>query len=175
MQKLMKKMWCRKKGFTLVELLIVVAIIGVLAGIAIPNFLGARTRAKVAKSFADMDAIGKAEELYYIDHLEYTAVTGDDGLSEDYVGATVWEDPWDNPYKIVTSGDAMYVILGYGPDETEHITSSEMSSTTWTKRVRGAIGGAEGVKNEDKPYNLTEWYDPANGVSSTGDIGYGSG
>ena len=168
----MKKMWCRKKGFTLVELLIVVAIIGVLAGIAIPNFLGARTRAKVAKSFADMDAIGKAEELYYIDNLTYTDTTGSSGLGEDYVGKTVWNDPWKNPYTIVTSGEAMYLILGYGPDEIEDITSAEV---TFTNRVRGAIGGAEGVKNADSPYNVQEWYDPSTGVNSTGDIGYGSG
>ncbi len=62
----------RDKGFTLIELLIVVAIIGILAAIAVPNFMNAQTRAKVAKVHSDMRAMGQAQEMYRLDWNTYT-------------------------------------------------------------------------------------------------------
>lgn len=60
-----------KKAFTLIELLIVVAIIGILAAIAVPNFLNARLKAQVAKVETDMKAISTAMEMYLIDNGSY--------------------------------------------------------------------------------------------------------
>jgi prepilin-type N-terminal cleavage/methylation domain-containing protein len=61
----------QKKGFTLIELLIVVAIIGILAAIAIPNFLNAQVRAKVAKVQSEMRTLATGLESYMVDHNEY--------------------------------------------------------------------------------------------------------
>lgn len=58
-------------SFTLIELLIVVAIIGILAAIAVPNFLNAQTRAKVARVVSDLKAITKAMEMYHLDRNSY--------------------------------------------------------------------------------------------------------
>ena len=56
------------RAFTLIELLIVVAIIAILAAIAVPNFLDAQIRAKVARVTADMSTLHTAIETYRVDH-----------------------------------------------------------------------------------------------------------
>ena len=58
----------QQKAFTLIELLIVVAIIAILAAIAVPNFLEAQTRAKVTRAKSDIVTCGRAIEAYRIDN-----------------------------------------------------------------------------------------------------------
>jgi type II secretion system protein G len=59
------------RAFTLIELLIVVAIIAILAAIAVPNFLEAQTRSKVARCAADMRSMRTAIESYCVDNNQY--------------------------------------------------------------------------------------------------------
>ncbi|MGH7754923.1 MAG: prepilin-type N-terminal cleavage/methylation domain-containing protein, partial [Vulcanimicrobiaceae bacterium] len=54
-----------ERGFTLLEMMVVVAIIAIIAGILVPNFFHARAQASVSASMANMRAIATAAELYY--------------------------------------------------------------------------------------------------------------
>ena len=70
---MLHRMRTQAKGFTLLELLIVVAIIGVLAAIAIPNFVSASTKAKYGRAIADTKVIVSQATLYNSDTNGYPA------------------------------------------------------------------------------------------------------
>lgn len=77
----------KPSAFTLIELLIVVAIIGILAAIAVPNFLQAQMRAKVAKAVNNMRSISTALETYFLDQNTYPRWAWDSGNpANDYMG-----------------------------------------------------------------------------------------
>jgi type IV pilus assembly protein PilA len=61
-----------ERGFTLIELMVVVLVIGVLVAIGLPTFLGARTRAWDAAAHSDIRNAFAAEKAYYSDNVTYT-------------------------------------------------------------------------------------------------------
>ncbi|MCP5058814.1 MAG: prepilin-type N-terminal cleavage/methylation domain-containing protein [bacterium] len=69
----MRKLLNRKRGFTLIELMIVVAIIGILAAIAIPNFLRFQLRSKTGEARTNLAGIRTAEESYFAEYGVYIA------------------------------------------------------------------------------------------------------
>ena len=71
-----------KLAFTLIELLIVVAIIAILAAIAVPNFLEAQVRSKVSRTKSDIRTMAVALECYAVDYNQYTR---DSDSSLDYI------------------------------------------------------------------------------------------
>lgn len=77
----------KKSGFTLVEIMIVVAIIGLLAAIAIPSFVNARTKSQTNACINNLRQISGAKDQYALDHNNATP-----GLS-DLVSTYVTKDP----------------------------------------------------------------------------------
>jgi type IV pilus assembly protein PilA len=97
----MRKLNKNARGFTLIELMIVVAIIGILAAIAIPNFLKYQLRAKSGEAPVNLSAIKTSEIAYYGSHDFYLAAdpnptaapsTGKQAWDNGAAPATGWDD-----------------------------------------------------------------------------------
>jgi type IV pilus assembly protein PilA len=82
----MKKIFNSNKGFTLIELMIVVAIIGILAAIAIPNFLNYQCKAKQSEAKSNLGNIRTQQEAFRAENDDYSQTVADIGFST--VGTT---------------------------------------------------------------------------------------
>jgi len=82
------KFFKNKKGFTLVELVVVIAILGILAGIAIPRFMDATASARGAKIVADMRTLESASTMYYVKKGSYTDISVPNLVSEGLLAST---------------------------------------------------------------------------------------
>ena len=87
----MTKRWAKQPGFTIVELLIVIVVIGILAAITIVAYSGIQTRARDSRRSSDIRQIKSALELYKVDNGLYPAACGadDSGCSVSSLAATL--------------------------------------------------------------------------------------
>lgn len=65
------RVYKKKLGFTIIELIVVIAIIAILASIVVANVNGVREKAKIAKAKAELKHLQTAVEMYYVDHGAY--------------------------------------------------------------------------------------------------------
>ena len=73
---MLSKMRNRSKGFTLIELMIVVAIIGILAAIAIPNFLNMRKKSMSSEAKSNLGDLRTMQEAYHVEYGDYASNLG---------------------------------------------------------------------------------------------------
>ena len=118
-------------GFTLLEIMVVVAIIGLLAAVIVPNVIGQGEAAKVDLTKANMGKIVQQLDLYKFNNGKYpTTEEGLNGLVERPQSATKWpeggylpkvpQDPWNNDYVYLSPGvDGPFDLLSLGADGAE--------------------------------------------------------
>jgi general secretion pathway protein G len=109
-----------EEGFTLVELMVVIVILGLLATIVIINVVPALDTASVQKARTDIQTIDGAVQQYYVDNRRYP--TTQEGLAElrPYL-RRVSNDPWSRPYVYAAPGrnGQPYTIMSLGADGHE--------------------------------------------------------
>ena len=119
----------RRKGFTLIEVLLVIVIIGIFAGLLVTRLSGRSHEARVTRAKADIrGSLSLALDLFEQDTGRYpTASEGLQALVEDpgiggwqgpYLKSGVKADPWGTPYSYTFSadGNGQYVLVSAGPD-----------------------------------------------------------
>lgn len=120
-----------QRGFTLVELMVVVVILGILATVVVINVMPSQDRAMAEKARADIATLEQALETYRLDNLAYPAqrdgldalLRAPQGLArpERYrAGGYVRrlpDDPWGNPYQYAVPGrDGAFDVFSFGAD-----------------------------------------------------------
>lgn len=123
-------MTTRTKGFTLLELLVVVLIIGLLTGIVAPRLLGQIQRSEVVAARAQLDALDKALQAFRVDMGRYPSdaeglaalsvmpTSGQGRWRGPYLKSAVPPDPWGTPYQYRAQGSAGrdFDLLSLGRD-----------------------------------------------------------
>lgn len=190
----------RKRAFTLIELLIVVAIIAILAAIAVPNFLEAQTRAKVSRMKSDMRSTATAIESYRIDWNLYPFSADHDDLGAPLPsGAEAFEGHLSavitTPVAYMTSlvPDVFFnrdsdvpkdIPIHYGqrqqardlgePDFFSDLTLAlldrDLTAAEWYLFSHGPDQDHDESLDGSEPDQDTKLYDPTNGTISNGDI-----
>lgn len=130
----MKSLPTRQSGFTLIEVMVVIVILGILSALVVPNILGRAGDARVAAAKSDIAAIGQALDLYKLDNSTYpTSDQGLEALVSKPSGSPEprnWnpngylkklpQDPWNRQYQYMSPAEgAAYEIRTLGADGRE--------------------------------------------------------
>jgi general secretion pathway protein G len=124
----------QENGFTLVELMVVIVIIGLLATIVIINVLPATDKAAVTKAKADVATLEQGVEMFRLNKLRYPSGTeGLQSLSAEGYVKRLPKDPWGHPYMYAAPGrnGRAFDVYSYGADGREGGEGKDADIGNW--------------------------------------------
>ncbi|MCP4112382.1 MAG: type II secretion system major pseudopilin GspG [Desulfobacteraceae bacterium] len=147
-KKTVLKRTCNNRGFTLIELMVVIVILGILAGVIAPRLVGRTYDAQLGKSKADIVSLETALQLYRVDNGAYPGTEqGLQALIEQPASGTIpknWrkggylqkgkvpKDPWGNEYVYLSPGvHNDFDIISYGADGAAEGEDENKDINSW--------------------------------------------
>ncbi len=136
----------QQQGFTLIEIMVVVVILGILGALIVPNIMGRTGEARITAAKSDLRAIGNALNLYRLDNFNYPStdqglealVTKPGGFPEaknwnpDGYLARLPKDPWGNDYLYLSPGShGPYDLYSHGSDGREGGEGEAADIVSW--------------------------------------------
>ncbi len=105
----------KEKGFSLVEMIVVVAVLGILVAIVIPALMTAVNRSRQRRSMADMHNLAQANGMAHVDSSRYVNALAD--LAPNYMNPVVVNDAWGNAWVYTAAGNQRsYTLTSNGRD-----------------------------------------------------------
>jgi general secretion pathway protein G len=121
MKWLCRNLYRKEKGFTLVELMIVIIILAILTGIAIPSYMVLRDRARTSAAQSELKNVATALEMYNADNESYPDAENYAAMAllleaGEYMDPVPLEDPWGEDYTYALDAAGSYTIASISGD-----------------------------------------------------------
>ena len=139
----MKRSFRKRDGFSLIELLVVIIILGLLSALVAPKFFGRVDKAKTKTAKVQIELLGAALDTFRLDNGRYpTTDEGLNALREKPQGLEDWDGPylpkpvpldsWNRPYRYKCPGErGEYDLFSYGRDGVEGGEKSDKDIVSW--------------------------------------------